>query len=99
GWCRAQQPRGCVSESSAGGVPGGVLGEKRAFEKPIRNPFALMMDPDAIFAALASSDRLARLQSRVWRPLDKPLIALADEEAAAFDAELELAPEAEETET
>jgi len=24
-----------VSESSAGGVPGGVLGEKRAFEKPI----------------------------------------------------------------
>jgi len=35
GWCRAQQPRGCVSESSAGGVPGSVLGEKRAFERPI----------------------------------------------------------------
>ena len=26
---------GCVSESSAGSVPGGVLGGKRAFEKPI----------------------------------------------------------------
>ncbi|MES2226488.1 MAG: hypothetical protein V4540_01810 [Pseudomonadota bacterium] len=37
------------------------------------NPFALMMDPDAVFAALASSDRLSRLKSRICRPLDKPL--------------------------
>lgn len=36
------------------------------------NPFALMMEPEAIFAALASSDRLNRLQSRICRPLDKP---------------------------
>jgi hypothetical protein len=45
------------------------------------NPFALMMDPDAVFAALASSDRLARLHSRICRPLDKPLVAQADGES------------------
>ena len=49
------------------------------------NPFALMMDPEAIFAAMASSDRLARLQSRIWRPLDKPLVARTDADAVAFD--------------
>ncbi len=42
------------------------------------NPFALMMDPEAVFAALASSDRLARLQSRICRPLDKPMPAQPD---------------------
>jgi hypothetical protein len=49
------------------------------------NPFALMMDPDSVFAAIARSDRLARLKSRVCRPLDKPLIARAGSDAAAFD--------------
>jgi len=53
------------------------------------NPFALMMDPDAIFAAMASSDRLARLSSRIWRPLDNPMIARADGDAAALDQSLE----------
>ncbi len=49
------------------------------------NPFALMMDPESVFAAIAHSDRLARLKSRVCRPLDKPLIARAGSDAAAFD--------------
>jgi hypothetical protein len=49
------------------------------------NPFALMMDPESVFAALAHSDRLARLKSRVCRPLDKPLIARTDSDTAAFD--------------
>jgi hypothetical protein len=44
------------------------------------NPFALMMDPEAIFAAVAASERLARLKSRVCRPLDKPLIARTDDD-------------------
>ncbi len=48
------------------------------------NPFALMMDPEAVFAALASSDRLARLQSRICRPLDKPMVAQADGEPLPF---------------
>jgi hypothetical protein len=46
------------------------------------NPFALMMEPEAIFAAVAASERLARLKSRICRPLDKPLIAKADGEEA-----------------
>jgi hypothetical protein len=45
------------------------------------NPFALLLEPEAIFAAMAGSDRLARLKSRVCRPLDKPLIAHADDVA------------------
>ena len=58
------------------------------------NPFALMMNPEAIFAAVASSDRLARLKSRICRPLDKPLIAHADaeEEGDATDADDRLGP-------
>ncbi len=36
------------------------------------NPFALMTSPEAIFAAIERSDRLARLQSTICRPLDKP---------------------------
>ena len=36
------------------------------------NPFALLMDPEPILAAIACSERLARLTSRVFRPLDKP---------------------------
>jgi hypothetical protein len=50
------------------------------------NPFALMMDPESVLAAMASSERLARLHSRIWRPLDKPMTARAPAaEAAAFD--------------
>jgi hypothetical protein len=50
------------------------------------NPFALMMDPESVFAAMARSERLARLHSRIWRPLDKPMVARAPAAAAAFDA-------------
>lgn len=49
------------------------------------NPFALMMDPDAVFAAMASSERLARLQSRICRPLDKLVVTHDQTDAAAFD--------------
>lgn len=38
------------------------------------NPFALLMDPEAVFKTLETSGRLERLQRRVCRPLDKPLI-------------------------
>lgn len=38
----------------------------------ISNPFALMTSPEAVFAAIERSDRLARLQSTICRPLDKP---------------------------
>ncbi len=52
------------------------------------NPFALMIDPQAILAQIERSERLERLQRRVCRPLDKPLLpdaAAADGEGAATD--------------
>ena len=55
------------------------------------NPFALMMDPEAVFAALASSDRLDRLKSRVCRPLDKPHVVRPEGEQPAPDAASEAA--------
>jgi hypothetical protein len=55
------------------------------------NPFALMMDPEAVFAALASSDRLDRLKSRVCRPLDKPHAARPEGDQPAPDAASEAA--------
>ena len=54
------------------------------------NPFALMMDPQAVFEAMERSERLNRLQSRVCRPLDKPLIPMVGSDAAGLDADAEL---------
>jgi len=53
------------------------------------NPFALMMDPQAVVEAMERSERLNRLQSRICRPLDKPLIPLAGSETGAFDEDIE----------
>jgi hypothetical protein len=55
------------------------------------NPFALMMDPEAVFAALASSDRLDRLKSRVCRPLDKPHVVRPEGDSPVPDAGSEAA--------
>lgn len=56
------------------------------------NPFAMLLDPAAVAHEVACSERLARLRSRVYRPLDKPLIAhrgAADQ--ARFDEEIDAA--------
>jgi hypothetical protein len=45
------------------------------------NPFALMMHPEAVFAAIEKSERLARLKSRICRPLDKPMGLSAEEDS------------------
>lgn len=59
----------------------------------LANPFALMMNPAEVFQALERSDRLERLQRRVCRPLDKPLIAKVhagfNDYDLAIDAEAE----------
>jgi hypothetical protein len=60
------------------------------------NPFALMMDPESVLAAVARSERLAHLHSRIWRPLDKPMVARAPADAAAFDASVDGADEPDE---
>lgn len=44
------------------------------------NPFALLLDPQAVLAQIEHSERLERLQRRVCRPLDKPMLgALAED--------------------
>lgn len=55
------------------------------------NPFALLMNPDAVVQAMERSDRLERLQRRICRPLDKPLIPCANTAAADFDREIDAA--------
>lgn len=58
--------------------------------QPLRrnaNPFALMIDPQAVLAQIASSGRLERLERRVCRPLDKPLLGgVADSADDAADS-------------
>ena len=53
------------------------------------NPFVLMIDPETVFAAIERSDRLARLQSTICRPLDKPRPEKPAVDLKAFDAEIE----------
>ena len=55
----------------------------------VANPFALMTSPEAVFAALERSDRLARLKSTICRPLDKPRPEKPLVELRAFDDEVE----------
>jgi hypothetical protein len=55
-----------------------------------------MMDPQAVLEAMERSERLNRLQSRVCRPLDKPLIPLIASEEQAFDQAVDASPDIEE---
>jgi len=57
----------------------------------VSNPFAFLMHPDAVLHAMEQSDRLGRLQRRICRPLDKPLIPCTPDEVSAFDSEVEAA--------
>lgn len=43
------------------------------------NPFALMMDPASVIAAMEQSARLSSLRSRICRPLDKVTTVKDDE--------------------
>jgi len=53
------------------------------------NPFALLMNPEAVHAALAQSERLSKLNSKVWRPLDQPIIPRTGNDTADFDLDIE----------
>lgn len=46
------------------------------------NPFALMLDPQAVIAQIERSERLEGLHRRVCRPLDKPLLGGSGDDAA-----------------
>lgn len=43
------------------------------------NPFALMLNPQAVLARIGASDRLERLQRHVCRPLDKVVLGATPE--------------------
>jgi hypothetical protein len=38
----------------------------------IANPFAMMLNPEAVIQAMERSQKLNRLHSRICRPLDNP---------------------------
>jgi len=59
------------------------------------NPFAMLLDPERVAFAVEHSERLNRLHSRVYRPLDKPMIPKALEDAADFDLLVDAAPDEE----
>jgi hypothetical protein len=62
--------------------------------KEAPNPFGQLINPEHVAKALEASARLSRLQTRVCRPLDRPLIPSAkpsDPALAAFDAAIERA--------
>lgn len=56
------------------------------------NPFALMIAPEAVFAAIERSDRLARLKSTICHPLDKPRPGQMPVDVKAFDEQVEAVP-------
>jgi hypothetical protein len=53
------------------------------------HPFALMMDPQSVLAAVECSERLQGLSRHVYRPLDKPLIPRVGNDIDAFDQEID----------
>jgi hypothetical protein len=64
-------------------------------QAPVSDPFAMLMDLQGVVQAMERSDRLARLQSRICRPLDKPLVSgIGGSEREAFDCVIDAAPEA-----
>ena len=40
----------------------------------LTSPFAMLLDLDSVVAQMEGSERLQRLQSRIYHPLDKPQI-------------------------
>jgi len=51
----------------------------------VASPFAMLLDLDAVVREMEHSERLNRLHSRVYRPLDKPLIPKGRLACADFD--------------
>lgn len=67
-------------------------------QAPVSDPFAMLMDLQSVVQAMERSDRLARLQSRICRPLDKPPPAAGTgSEREAFDGVIDAAPEVDES--
>ena len=60
----------------------------------VGDPFAMLINPQAVLIAIEQSGRLGALNSRVCRPLDKPMIPKRDnEDPRALDDIVEQASE------
>ncbi|MEH0165593.1 hypothetical protein ABT392_16875 [Paucibacter sp. JuS9] len=55
------------------------------------NPFAMLLDLERVVREVECSERLNRLRRRVFRPLDKPVIAKTHDDAFDFDHQIEAA--------
>jgi hypothetical protein len=53
------------------------------------NPFALMMDPQTVLAAMERLDRSTQAQRRICRPLDKPVPVKPTDESSPFDRNID----------
>lgn len=62
-------------------------------QAPVSDPFAMLMDLQGVVQAMERSDRLARLQSRICRPLDKVHVTGAADERDALDGAADDAPD------
>ncbi len=49
------------------------------------NPFALMMEPEAVLQAIEQAQSQSGVKGRIYRPLDKPAIPDTPEAIRAFD--------------
>ena len=60
----------------------------------LSNPFVMMTNPETILLAVERSERLNRLNRKVYRPLDRPLIPkVGAKDLAEFDNEIDAAIE------
>ena len=60
------------------------------------DPFAMLISPDEVVAAMQGSDRLRSLTRRVCRPLDRPLIPhRSRKDVADYDSAIDAEPEVE----
>lgn len=55
------------------------------------NPFAMLLDLERVVREVECSERLNRLRRRVFRPLDKPVIAKTHDDAFDFDHQIDAA--------
>ena len=56
----------------------------------LANPFVMMTDPETILLAIERSERLNRLNRKVYRPLDRPLIPkVGAKDLSIYDNEID----------
>ncbi len=59
----------------------------------LHSPFAMLLNPEQVVSAMEHSELLNGLHSRVYRPLDKPLIPKGKFAAADFDRLIDETPD------